>query len=86
MMTQHVPDLNAVDSLWLQRFRRNLRRWHEKHGRDLPWRNIGEPYRVWISEIMLQQTTVAAVIPYYERFLAKFPEVSSLAAAEDSPR
>jgi A/G-specific adenine glycosylase len=76
--------LDAVDSLWLQRFRRNLRRWHKRNGRDLPWRNIGEPYRVWISEIMLQQTTVVAVVPYFNRFLDRFPTIQSLAAADEN--
>jgi len=76
--------LESIDATWLQRFRRNLRRWHEKHGRDLPWRNIGEPYRVWISEIMLQQTTVVAVVPYFNRFLNRFPTIQSLAAADET--
>jgi A/G-specific adenine glycosylase len=48
----------------------------------MPWRGVGDPYKVWISEIMLQQTTVAAVIPYYERFLSRFPDLPSLAAAD----
>jgi A/G-specific adenine glycosylase len=56
--------------------------WHKKHGRhDLPWQQTTDPYRVWLSEIMLQQTQVATVIPYYERFLARFPRLSDLAAA-----
>ncbi len=63
-----------------------LLRWYDRHRRSMPWRALpGEtpdPYRVWLSEIMLQQTTVAAVIPYYERFLARFPYVHALAAAE----
>jgi A/G-specific adenine glycosylase len=67
----------------LPKLRRALRRWHARHGRDLPWRNIGDPYRVWISEIMLQQTTVTAVVPYYERFLARFPDITALAAADE---
>jgi len=57
--------------------------WYAKHKRDLPWRrDAHDPYRVWISEIMLQQTQVATVIPYYERFLARFPTVQALADAE----
>lgn len=64
-----------------------LLRWYDKHRRELPWRAArserADPYRVWLSEIMLQQTTVAAVIPYYEGFLARWPDVGSLAAAED---
>lgn len=56
--------------------------WQKKHGRHaLPWQNTRDAYRVWLSEIMLQQTQVAAVIPYYQRFLASFPTVASLAAA-----
>lgn len=57
--------------------------WQAEHGRhDLPWQHPRTPYRVWLSEVMLQQTQVATVIPYFERFLARFPEVRSLAAAE----
>jgi A/G-specific adenine glycosylase len=55
--------------------------WFRRHKRDLPWRVSRDPYRIWISEIMLQQTRVAAVIPYYERFLEQFPTVEALAAA-----
>ena len=56
--------------------------WHARRGRhDLPWQKERTPYRVWISEIMLQQTQVATVVPYYERFIERFPEVASLAAA-----
>ena len=62
--------------------RRQLKSWYKKHGRELPWRNLADPYRVWISEIMLQQTTVTAVIPYYERFFHRFPDVGSLASAD----
>ena len=64
-------------------FRDALLRWYSSQKRDLPWRRTGEPYRIWISEIMLQQTRVAAVIPYFERFLAKFPTVEALAAANE---
>ncbi len=55
--------------------------WFETHKADLPWRRTNDPYAVWLSEIMLQQTQVATVIPYYERFLARFPTVHDLAAA-----
>lgn len=61
--------------------RRKLQRWFTRHRRDLPWRCNADPYRIWISEVMLQQTRVAAVIPYYSRFLARFPTVSDLARA-----
>ncbi len=65
-------------------FARRVLRWHRRHGRhDLPWQRERTPYRVWISEIMLQQTRVETAIPYYERFLAAFPEVGTLAAATE---
>ena len=64
-------------------FRRRLLKWYRANARDLPWRRTGDPYRIWLSEIMLQQTTVAAVIPYYERFTAAYPDVASLAASEE---
>lgn len=58
--------------------------WQRRHGRhDLPWQNTRDPYRIWLSEIMLQQTQVSAVVPYYLRFLERFPTVAALAAAED---
>jgi A/G-specific adenine glycosylase len=62
-------------------FRKQLLAWFRQFQRDLPWRRSKDPYRIWISEIMLQQTRVAAVIPYYERFLARFPSVPALAEA-----
>ncbi|MBS0204667.1 MAG: A/G-specific adenine glycosylase [Planctomycetes bacterium] len=65
-------------------FRKPLIRWYEQHARDLPWRRTHDPYQIWISEIMLQQTTVTAVIPYFERFLARFPTVHDLAAADEA--
>ncbi|MEO8629190.1 MAG: A/G-specific adenine glycosylase [Betaproteobacteria bacterium] len=58
--------------------------WQKVHGRhDLPWQNTRDPYRIWVSEIMLQQTQVAAVIPYYRRFIARFPDVATLADASE---
>ena len=63
--------------------RRSLIEWYRKHKRDLPWRRTADPYRIWISEMMLQQTRVAAVIPYYERFLTLFPDPSALASAAE---
>jgi A/G-specific adenine glycosylase len=73
MVQTNTPDLAAI--------RRRLLAWYRKHKRDLPWRRTGDPYRIWISEIMLQQTRVAAVLPYYARFLARFPDVQALAEA-----
>jgi A/G-specific adenine glycosylase len=64
-------------------FARRLIAWHHAHGRhDLPWQGGHDPYRIWLSEIMLQQTQVDTVIPYYRRFLARFPDLASLADAE----
>lgn len=60
-----------------------LLRWYRSQARDLPWRRSVTPYRTWISEIMLQQTTVSTVIPYYTRFLKRFPDVAALAAAPE---
>jgi A/G-specific adenine glycosylase len=63
-------------------FARALVRWHVEHGRhDLPWQGTRDPYRVWLSEIMLQQTQVATVLGYYDRFLRRFPDLRALAAA-----
>src|ERR1700680_1018937 len=66
----------------LSRFRKNLLGWFAESQRDLPWRRTRDPYRIWLSEIMLQQTRVAAVIPYYERFLSAFPNMQTLARAK----
>src|SRR5256714_9485260 len=58
--------------------------WQQRHGRrDLPWQGTRDPYRIWLSEVTLQQTQVSAVIPYYERFLRRFPSVEALAAASE---
>lgn len=63
-------------------FATRLLRWHARHGRhDLPWQNTQDAYRIWLSEIMLQQTQVDTVMPYYARFLSRFPDLPSLAAA-----
>ena len=59
-----------------------LMAWYGVHRRELPWRNTKDPYRIWVAEIMLQQTRVATAIRYYERFLARFPTLSALASAE----
>jgi A/G-specific adenine glycosylase len=67
----------------LAEFRKRLLGWFRRFQRDLPWRRTKHPYRIWLSEIMLQQTRVAAVIPYYERFLARFPNVRTLAEAPE---
>jgi len=67
----------------LRSMRRDLISWYHANKRDLPWRHTRDPYRIWISEIMLQQTRVAAVIPYYDRFLKRFPDPPALANASD---
>ena len=64
-----------------QRIRRGLPRWYDDHRRPLPWRETRDPYAIWISEIMLQQTRVETVVPYYRRFLKRFPTVEALARA-----
>ena len=64
--------------------RRRLLNWFDRHQRDLPWRKNKTPYRIWISEIMLQQTQVATVIDYYRRFMDAFPDVATLASADQS--
>jgi A/G-specific adenine glycosylase len=66
----------------IRRIREPLLRWYDAHQRDLPWRRSRDPYAIWISEAMLQQTRVETVIPYWERFLDTFPDVQSLADAE----
>jgi A/G-specific adenine glycosylase len=70
---------DAVDARTL---RRRLLAWYDRHGRrHLPWQRSRDPYRIWVSEIMLQQTQVSTVIPYYEKFLKRFPDVRALARA-----
>ena len=63
--------------------RKKLLAWFDRHHRDLPWRGNRDPYRIWVSEVMLQQTTVVAVVPYFARFLIAFPTVHALAAADE---
>ena len=65
------------------RIRARLLDWYDANRRDLPWRRSRDPYAIWISETMLQQTRVETVIPYYERFLARFPDAWSLADADE---
>ena len=75
-----------VDKLFtnynIQEFNTNLVTWFNREKRDLPWRHGKNPYRVWVSEVMLQQTRVDTVIPYYNRFMERFPTIEALAAAE----
>jgi len=62
-------------------FRKKLRGWYERHRRKLPWREIHDPYKIWISEVMLQQTTVQTVLPYYRKWIELFPDIESLSQA-----
>ncbi len=73
-----------LNSAALRKLRHTLLDWYDQNHRELPWRQSGDPYRVWVSEIMLQQTRVAAMLDHYARFLRRFPTVSALAAARES--
>ncbi len=73
----------ALRPAQVQRLRRTLLSWYDAHRRDLPWRRDSDPHRVWVSEIMLQQTRVAAVLEHYARFMKRFPTVGALAAARE---
>lgn len=73
----------TADRRKLTRFQQHVFRWFAEHRRDLPWRESRDPYRVWISEIMLQQTQVATVKEYFRRFVAELPTVADLAAADE---
>jgi A/G-specific adenine glycosylase len=73
--------LSGTDRVVARRFSARLRAWFKRHGRALPWRDTRDPYRILVSELMLQQTQVARVVGFYERFLDRFPDVQSLAAA-----
>jgi A/G-specific adenine glycosylase len=80
-MNESIPqDLAVTTKKWL---RTRLLHWFAKHRRDLPWRNSKDPYPIWISEVMLQQTQVAAVVPFFQRFLKAFPTIAELAQADE---
>ncbi|MBW8746236.1 MAG: A/G-specific adenine glycosylase [Acidobacteria bacterium] len=78
MPNMDLPSEQAAD------FRRTLARWYKQHARSLPWRETRDPYRIWVSEVMLQQTRVNAVLEHYARFLRKFPTIVSLALAPEA--
>lgn len=80
LLASHTP----IFPVRVAAFRRALLRWYDGNKRSLPWRASRDPYRIWISEIMLQQTRVAAVVPYFERFVRRFPDVRALARARES--
>ncbi|MGI6176069.1 MAG: A/G-specific adenine glycosylase [Christensenellales bacterium] len=71
---QNLSLLNGIPPLLL--------RWYDQNARDLPWRRFSDPYKIWVSEVMLQQTRVDTVIPYYERFLRTYPDIRTLAQAD----
>jgi len=73
--------MHTSSSLLLRKLSGRLLRWYSRHKRDLPWRRTRDPYKIWVSEIMLQQTQVATVIPYYKRWLKAFPSLAALAQA-----
>jgi A/G-specific adenine glycosylase len=75
---------SPISPLQIDEFRAALLTWYRAHARDLPWRRTTDPYRIWISEIMLQQTRVAAVIDHYARFTERFPTVQALAVASEA--
>ena len=79
-----MPVLNVLKTqIGLRVFRRRLLTWYRANRRDLPWRRTRDPYRIWVSEIMLQQTRVAAVLEHYRQFLKRFPTVRHLASADE---
>ncbi|MGH9732383.1 MAG: A/G-specific adenine glycosylase, partial [Candidatus Acidiferrales bacterium] len=73
----------SVSPRQLASLRRKLFAWYRANRRDFPWRRGRDPYRIWLAEIMLQQTRIAAVLPYYARFLARFPNIRELARARE---
>lgn len=73
----------TVNELYKKQVRNALVSWFLKEKRDLPWRKTTDPYKIWVSEVMLQQTKVDTVIPYYERFIAKYPSLEALANADE---
>ena len=82
-MSSDAIDFCLPDASWNRRFRRSLLTWFRRNARDLPWRRNRDPYRIWISEVMLQQTQVETVKPYFNRFVKRFPRVEVLAKADE---
>ncbi|MBF0780783.1 MULTISPECIES: A/G-specific adenine glycosylase [unclassified Granulicatella] len=81
ILTEH--GITLWDEEKIKRFRTTLLNWYDTHKRDLPWRRTNNPYAIWVSEIMLQQTQVITVIPYYKKFMATFPSIQDLANAPE---
>src|SRR5947207_14748303 len=82
-MRKRKPAVGMPQAAWRRSLRKKLLVWFQQNARDLPWRRTRDLYAIWISEIMLQQTQVATVVPYFERFLRRFPDVKALAAADE---
>ena len=80
-ISESLGQVAELSASRIRTFRRRLLEWYHHHRRELPWRVEHDPYKVWISEIMLQQTQVETVVPYYERFTSRFPTIESLAVA-----
>jgi A/G-specific adenine glycosylase len=78
-----ADEISLMSGKWRRGLAAKLLAWFRRSARDLPWRRTRDLYAIWVSEIMLQQTQVATVIPYFERFLLRFPDVSALAAASE---
>ena len=79
-----MPRNSCIEPAVRNKFRRKLLRWYKANRRDLPWRASRDPYNIWVSEVMLQQTRVAAVLDHYAAFLQKFPDIAALAQARES--
>jgi A/G-specific adenine glycosylase len=75
--------MRRPDPQQVRRFRRRLLHWYARHGRDLPWRQTRDPYRILVSEVMLQQTQVERVLQYYPRFLRRYPSLEALAQSSE---
>src|SRR5262249_1242817 len=84
LAVQKATTDGAWSPTWRQNARQRLLQWYRQNARDLPWRRTADPYAIWVSEIMLQQTQVATVEGYFPRFLTAFPTVEALAAAEET--
>jgi A/G-specific adenine glycosylase len=83
-MRQYTRMETHLDGCALKHFQNRMLEWFRAHQRDLPWRASRDPYRIWVAEVMLQQTRIAAVMPYYQRFLDRFSDVRSLGRAREA--
>src|SRR6476660_4813002 len=81
--SRSTADSPLPSASWTTSLRRALNAWFRREQRDLPWRRTRDPYAVWLSEVMLQQTQVATVVDYFHRFTAAFPTIADLAAAPE---